>query len=260
LLLFFSCLFVLFFLSFSLLFTFGAAMYPDPQQGIIAVLVRQFELHEVRWNLSEAAGLEAVRTGPVQPLAHAVQDIYKCLHQGTFGVGHLIDNPHNFRGRLLNEIMKAERVVPDEPALEKVSPDGRVLRVNLRPFRALFKDNEQMGCDLLLDLCVKSAAMKTGREADFLLALEAFGKVNAAGELKAGGMLFLFPEYLVDGFMREVRGFVAKTGFFPVLSHSPAYRSLNDPSYRVVHAAVLEASPLAAWMEVADDIGSGYVH
>ncbi|MDR3566392.1 MAG: hypothetical protein P4L43_00030 [Syntrophobacteraceae bacterium] len=231
-------------------------MYPDRKDGIRDVLVRQFELHEVRWSLSEGA---EPSTTHVPPLAHAVQDIYKCLHQGTFGVGHIIDNAQNFRGRLLSEILRAKSV-REEPSLERVSPDGLVLRVNLRPFRALFKDNEQMGCELLLDVCVKSAAITTGFEADFLLSLESFGELNTGGQLKAGGMVFAFPEYIVDGFMREVRTFVSKTGFFPVLSHSPTYRSLNEPSYRVVHATVLEASPLAAWIQAADDMGSGYVN
>ena len=228
--------------------------------------------HEVRCHLSEAARRHTVSlqeqdvgradgssAGLVQPIAHAVQDIYKCLHQGAFGVGHIIDNPHDFRGRLRDEIMRA-RSVCAEPLLERVSPDGLVLRINLRPFRALFEGNEQMGCDLLLGLCVKSAAMHTGFQAGFLAALEFFRELNHAGELKAGGMVFSFPERIVDGFMREVRDFISSMGFIPVLSHSPTYRSLNDPSYRVVHTKAIVHSPLAALIQAEGDTGTGYVH
>lgn len=236
-------------------------MHPDMKEGIKDVLVRQFELHEVGCRLSEEAGRAGnPSAGPVQPIAHDVQDIYKCLHQGAFGVGHLIDNPRNFRGRLIDEIMKAQGVYHAEPLLERVSPGGLVLRINLRPFRALIKDKDEMGCDLLLDVCVKSAAMPTGFEADFGHALTLFRELNNTGELRAAGMVFSFPENIVNGFMREVQHFISKMGYIPVLSHSPAYKSLNLPSYRVVHANALDDSPLAAWIEAAQDIGTGYVH
>jgi hypothetical protein len=242
------------------------------KEGIKDVLVRQFELHEAQYRMPEEGRRHAVslveqaagrppRTsaGPVEPIAHAVQDIYKCLHQGAFGVGHIIDNPHNFRDRLLDEIMRAQGVYA-EPLLERVSPDGLVFRINLRPFRALFKDNEETGCDLLLDLCVKSAAVKTGIEDDFLRALEFFRELNNGGELRAAGMVFAFPGYIVDGFMREVLHYISTMGFIPVLSHSPTYKSLNHPSYRVVHAKALDRSPLAAWIQAVEDTGSRYVH
>ncbi|MGC9194208.1 MAG: hypothetical protein ACP5IL_01990 [Syntrophobacteraceae bacterium] len=236
------------------------SLYPDMKEGIKAVLVSQFELHEAACRLPEAARRPAqTSAAPVEPVAHAVQDIYKCLHQGAFGVGHIIDNPHNFRDRLIDEIMRAQGVYA-EPLLERVSPNGLVFRVNLRPFRALFINHEEAGCDLLLDLCVKSAAVKTGLEDDFLHALEFFRELNNAGELRAGGMAFAFPENIVDGFIREVLHYISTMGFIPVLSHSPTYRSLNHPSYRVVHAKALDRSPLAAWMQAVEATGTRYVH
>jgi hypothetical protein len=236
------------------------SLYPYRKEGIKAVLVRQFELHETLCRLPEGARRPAqTSTAPVEPVAHAVQDIYKCLHQGAFGVGHIIDNAHSFRDRLIDEIMRAQGVYA-EPLLERVSPNGQVFRVNLRPFRALFMNNEEAGCNLLLDLCVKSAAIKTGHEDDFLHALDFFRELNNAGELRAGGMTFAFPENIVDGFLREVLHYISTMGFIPVLSHSPTYRSLNHPSYRVVHAKALHRSPLAAWMQAVEAAGTRYVH
>ncbi|MGC8492061.1 MAG: hypothetical protein ACP5SH_10025 [Syntrophobacteraceae bacterium] len=228
-------------------------MHPNMKEGIRDVLVRQFELHEAGWFMPGTS------TGRVEPVAHGVQDIYKCLHQGVFGVGHLIDNPLDFRSRLLNEIRRADSNYC-EPLRERVSPDGLVMRINLRPFRALFKEKEEMGCDLLVNWCRDSAARAPGSPAEFFHALECFMAINSAGELEAGGMVFSFPEHVVDDFMREVRNFTSETGFLPVLSHSAAYKSHNDPSYRVVHSKALANSPLAALIDAAEDIGTGYVH
>lgn len=225
--------------------------FMHPQEGIKDVLVRQFELHEIGHHFQEARP-----SGPVVPIAHAVPDIYKCLHQGVFGVGHAIDNPQNFKDRLVREISIA-KPAGAEPLLERISPDGQILRVNLRPFRALFKGNEERGCELLLDLCLKSAHLNTGIQAEFFLALEFFRELNRSGGLAAGGVVFSFPEDLVDSFLQEVGNFASSTGFIPVLSHSPSYRSLNDPSYRVVHSAALMRSPMAKSFE---DVETGYVH
>lgn len=242
-------------------------MYPGMKEGIKEVLVCQFELHEVRHHIHEEAQKnrrahgrgEAARTDRLEPIAHRVPDIYKCLHQGVFGVGHSIDNPQNFKERLIGEIGSA-RTVGAEPLLESVSPGGQVLRINLRPFRALFKGSEERGCELLLDLCIKSACLNTGLQAEFFLALEFFRELNRSGELAAGERIFSFPEDLIDAFLREVGNFTAKTGFIPVLSHSPAYKSLNNPSYRVVNSTALMRSPMAALINSIEDSETGHVH
>jgi hypothetical protein len=57
----------------------------------------------------------------------------KCLHQGEYGVGYTIEYPEGFKQRLNQELMR--EATPDrirEPAAENVSPDGKMLRINLR--------------------------------------------------------------------------------------------------------------------------------
>jgi hypothetical protein len=227
------------------------------REGIKQVLVLQYQLHEVGHHSSEA--LAGYANKPVAPLAHAVSDIYKCLHQGTFGVGHSIDNPQNFERNLIRDLMGPQTAF-DEPLLEKVSADGLLLRVNLRPFRALFAGSEEKGSELLLQVCLKSAAMETGSQPMFFHIIDLFRDLNKSGDLMAGGTIFSFPEQTVDGFLREIRKFVSSSGFIPVLGHSPVYKSFNGPSYRVVHLNALMRSPLAELIQTPKNIEAGYVH
>lgn len=248
------------------------------REGIREVLVLQYELHEAGHHLSatkqtppkqaparRADGgdrpveVAAAVPPPVTPMAHTVSDIYKCLHQSTFGVGHSIDSPQDFKRRLIHELMRPQAAFT-EPLMEKVSPDGAVLRVNLRPFRALFMGSEERGCELLLQVCLESADMETGSPAGFFSSLELFRDLNKSCELTAGGMIFSFAEHIVNGFLLEIRKLTASSGFIPVLSHSPVYKSFNDPSYRVVHLNALMRSPLAALIQAPRNIETGYVH
>ncbi len=88
------------------------------RDGIRHVLLVQYALHEANHH-SESAG-SAADSFPTVPKAHTLADIYKCLHQGQFGVGHSIDDPVRFAGRLELELVKAD---PDsaDPILETVS-------------------------------------------------------------------------------------------------------------------------------------------
>ncbi|SPF33604.1 hypothetical protein SBDP1_1150011 [Syntrophobacter sp. SbD1] len=237
---------------------------PSPNQwlseGIKEVLDLQYRLHEVgHHRLAKAADIEG--TGPkiVEPVAHHVSDIYKCLHQGTFGVGHSIDSPQGFKRRLFDEMMRTQTALA-EPLLERVSADGSVIRVNLRPFRALFLGSEESGCDLLVKVCLESAPIVTGTPAGFFCALDLFRDLNKSGELISEGMIISIPEQTVEGFLREIRQLTADSGFIPVLSHSPVYRKLNNPSYRVVHLNALMRSPLATLIQSPHDNESKYVH
>jgi hypothetical protein len=66
-----------------------------------------------------------------------VQDAYKMLYQGEFGVGHLLGDGQGARRYLLEELATMDTADRGEDLLDPVSPDGRMVRVNLRPFRRL---------------------------------------------------------------------------------------------------------------------------
>ncbi len=60
-------------------------------------------------------------------------DFYKLLFQGVFGVGHI---PGGGARKRLEEEAESLDIDdhPDEPLIERVSVDGSLVRVNLRPY------------------------------------------------------------------------------------------------------------------------------
>ena len=206
------------------------------------LLVQQYLLHEVEhhpFNVIQNGGATSVK-----PRAHDMIDIYKCLHQGEFGVAHTVDDPDRFRERLHHELLGIQPA-SHEPVLENVAIDGAIMRVNFRPYRALFVDDVPKACDLLAEACLESAGIPKGSSEQFLSLLYAFRDLNKTGELVVGNTIYAFPYGMVDLFLKEVRDLARRLGEIPVFSHSPAYRRLNSPSYRVVDRAAIQQSALA---------------
>lgn len=206
------------------------------------LLVQQYLLHEVDhhpFSVTQNGGAT-----PAKPLAHDLIDIYKCLHQGEFGVAHTIDDPDRFRDRLYHELLGIGPA-SDEPVLENVAIDGAILRVNLRPYGALFVNDMEKACDLLAGACLESAGIPKGNSNRFLTVLYGFRNLNNAGELVVGNATYKFPPEMVGRFLKEVRDLARRLGEIPVFSHSPAYRRLNSPSYRVVDRSAIQQSALA---------------
>jgi len=86
--------------------------------------------------------------------ATTLRDIYKLLYQGVRGPEHIITSPQAFTERLQAEWESAEPA-DDDPLLESIRPDGALLRLNLRPFKAA-------GGDLK---ALTTACLKTGQRA-----------------------------------------------------------------------------------------------
>jgi hypothetical protein len=217
---------------------------PDFHSRLRIMLMQQFMLHEVQHhNLS---GDKPDSKARLTPAAYGLIDIYKCLHQGEFGVGHTIDHPEGFKQRLQQEIMLG--AIEDhvgEPAVESVSADGSMLRVNLRSLRRAYGDDVTGAVDDLTDVCIESALVSKGSSMRFLETLDLFRTINQDGEITLAGHVFAFPPSWVETFLFEVREFAGRTKQIPVFSHSENYKMLNRPSYRVVERSVLEGSPLA---------------
>jgi hypothetical protein len=210
------------------------------------LLIDQFLLHEVQHH--EAYALQGDEEIQREPRAHSLVDVYKCLHQGEFGVGHLIDDPNRFQNRLLQDMLELEPRT-DEPILENVSIDNAVMRLNLRPYRAFYADDIENAGQILAQVCLQSAAMAKGDTEHFFSVLKWFQDLNHAGELRVGNTVYSFSTELVEYFLQEIRNFAHRMGEIPVLSHSPNYRQLNTPSYRVVDVSVLRQSVLASLFE-----------
>ena len=210
------------------------------------LLIQQYLLHEVEHYPFHVT--HNGRATPAKPRAHTLFDIYKCLHQGEFGVAHTIDEPGRFRDRLYHELRESQSK-SDEPVVENVAIDGNIMRLNLRPYRALFGDDTGKACDLLVDVCLRSGNISKGSSKRFLSLLYSFKDLNSAGELVVGNVIYAFPPEMVEHFLMEVKRLAHRMGEIPVFSHSTNYRRLNTPSYRVVDLSVIRKSPLAFIIE-----------
>jgi hypothetical protein len=218
---------------------------PHSEPDILRILLEQYRLYEAKHHPPRPPVGGDPRV--VVPVAHTVADVYKCLHQGEFGIGHSIDDPVRFGQMLMRELQLAQPNA-EEPLLENVSCDGSVFRLNLRPYRGRFPVDESRASALLLDVCLESAMIHRGHEERFVTMLDGFRNLNRSGSLCVHGTVYAFTDALVDHFLREVEDFIARWGHIPVLSHSSVYRRYNAPSYRVVDRAALERSALVSFL------------
>jgi hypothetical protein len=221
---------------------------PEYIAGFRQMLIQQYMLHEVEHHDLKSG--ELLGHAPLVPIAHGLIDIYKCLHQGEFGVGHTIDHPEGFKKRLYQEITACE--TPDhvrEPTVESISAEGNMLRINLRALRHFYGDDVSRAVDELAKVCIQSALMARGGKDHFFETLDLFNMLNCNGEIALAGHVFAFPSAWVDIFLSEVKELMCRIRELPVFSHSATYRRLNRPSYRVAERSVLEASPMGSLLE-----------
>jgi hypothetical protein len=143
-----------------------------------------------------------------------VQDAYKMLYQGEFGVGHLLGDGQGARRYLLEELATMDTADRGEELLEPVSPDGRMVRVNLRPFRRLGHSPEA-----LLGAMLATVAETRGDTAHFVALWEQFEGFARNGPFRAEEL-------------REWDERVRRRDL-PVAHHSPEYVREYLPAYRV---------------------------
>lgn len=139
-------------------------------------------------------------------------DAVKLIYQNEFGGGHLIRDEEACLAYLRREYAS---VKPD-PSVPRYEPIGNgLVRMNLV---AVESDAlEQLGRDF-----IRSAAEHRGELHRFLGKLEVLKKLTGEG-------VFSFGTEQLDAYLREYE----KAGY-PMVSHSPQYRALYRPAYRVV--------------------------
>lgn len=153
-----------------------------------------------------------------------VQDVYKLLYQAHFGVGHLMADSNAARTYLVSEIENISANGPDEPLVERISTSGEMVRVNLRPFKAL-----NLMPDILVETMAKSASewqsdtLTFYREWNEFCALVRYGLLNS-------------PIDDVNTWDRRIQ-----TGGIEPVHHSEEYSESYHPAYRVVRRTVFES-------------------
>lgn len=140
-----------------------------------------------------------------------MQDVYKLLHQAALGSEHAVSDCESARRWLIRELAEMGEGIL-EPLADPISPDGKIVRVHLRPFVTAGYD-----LDLLLDAFVRTANEYRGK----VRLLEQYWQAVA-------GLAGFAP--------REMDDFIGalKEKNYPAVHHSVKYNELYRPAYRVV--------------------------
>jgi hypothetical protein len=167
------------------------------------------------------------------PLMRA-QDIYKLVHQGVFGPGHIISSANSARRILDDELAALQVRSQSEPEFEPIEPDGRLVRVNLRPFAVAAEVRSQKaecrrqngGAEWLVAAMVESARRVKGDPGQMTRRLATAVKWCHRNLPRQSAEL-------------ERMAARAEESGFPAFHHSPAYSRAYRPAYRVILRAYL---------------------
>ncbi|MBN1450405.1 MAG: hypothetical protein JW963_05260 [Anaerolineales bacterium] len=145
------------------------------------------------------------------------RDVYKLLYQGVRGPEHLISSPQAFREYLAAE-WQALTPAGDDPLHESIRPDGSLLRLNLRPFKAAGGSLE-----VLTAACLETARRPWGTQDELQQAWACFVDFCKAGS---------WPSLA----LQELETFtpLLRENNFPPVHHSERYRELYQPAYRLL--------------------------
>lgn len=212
------------------------------KESLLEVLLRHYILHEVDHH--PPLQTEPKKPLKVRTLAHDMPDIYKLIHQGTFGYWNHIPSPEYFRKHLADDYYNVE-ASDCGPVLETVSPDESILRVNLMPFKTLFPGEEDRAFFMLEELVLESSMIEKGSPEILFDALMTFRELNNQGALIIDNRRLMIPPARVDRFLLELKQFVTQMNTLPLFSHSTQYHNLNRPSYVIADLKPLRSSQLA---------------
>ena len=145
-----------------------------------------------------------------------IQDLYKLMYQAVMGSEHAVSDTTEARIWLEREL-KTLTEGPVEPVIETISGEGRIARVNLRPYLAA-KGN----VDALIDAFVRTGDEHRGARA---------GLKRYCSYLEGAANVGSLPFTL-----NALRGFFVRMEAqgFPGVHHSTTYRASYSPAYRVI--------------------------
>jgi hypothetical protein len=155
-----------------------------------------------------------------------IEDAYKWLFHATRGGEHAIVNAFAVRQWLDQEWAGLGPPDPGEPLWTPLAPDGRIGRLNLRPFKA-----QGGSADALHAAFLAGAESFDADPARFRAAWRALGR---ALEKHPHG-------HLTRAEWRRLDARARPEGY-PACHHSPAYEQARAPAYRVLPRA--HAQPL----------------
>jgi hypothetical protein len=145
-----------------------------------------------------------------------IQDVYKMLYQGEFGVRHILDNPETAYGFLLREL---EQIPGDasETLWEEISPDRTMIRIQLTAFLG-----RHLNPDDLWQAMIMTAESVIGDMARFKANWDIFRQGTEDGILP-------FSLNKILDFWHDMQH-----RSFPPVHHSDKYIASYHPAYRVI--------------------------
>ena len=145
-----------------------------------------------------------------------LQDLYKLIYQAAMGSEHAIQDMDAARHYLESELNGLGEGL-EEQTLDPISPDRRIVRINLRPYIAEGGDPS-----MLLTAFIRTANEYKGIWAHLRQYWSYVERMAMAEELP-------FSQDEPERFFvkMEAEG-------FPVVHHSVAYRAAYHPAYRVI--------------------------
>ncbi|MCC7547236.1 MAG: hypothetical protein IT532_05690 [Burkholderiales bacterium] len=150
-----------------------------------------------------------------------LEDIYKLLHQAALGAGHAVSNRDAALAALESEC-RSLVAAPEEPLVDRISPDGRLARVYLRPYIA-----REHAIGALADAFVRTPQVCPAAPDKLARFCACLGDLA-----EAGGIAFTRAQ--VSTWFDDI----AAQGY-PAVHHSQAFRDAYRPAYRVVAVELL---------------------
>lgn len=144
------------------------------------------------------------------------RDLYKFLHQAALGSEHAVKDTNAVKKWMINEIAGLDTTLIND-LIEPLSPDGNLVRVNLRPFLKN-KDNP----DELLKAFISTANKHRGSKDTLVQYLNLAKELIKRKEIPVDETMF-------TALVNELE----KSGF-PAIHHSTIYEKTYKPAYRVV--------------------------
>jgi hypothetical protein len=149
--------------------------------------------------------------------AMQIEDCYKLVYQAALGNEHLMTDSAMVHDYLIKELAGID-TSSTEPLLEGISPDGEVVRLNLRPFKARQGDHHELFHDMM-----QTARAFPKSQERFVQYLDDLKKLAApSGPIP-------YDASAIEQYFREMR----KKGF-PAVHHSRQYEERYAPAYRVI--------------------------
>jgi hypothetical protein len=145
-----------------------------------------------------------------------IQDLYKLILQAARGSEHVVSDLTAARRWLAHELLDLADG-PEEPIVDPISPDGSVVRLNLRPYLAARGDLTG-----LLEAFVRTAREYRGTDVTL------YRYWRFAEHMATAGLLPFACEALRKFFIGM------QADGFPAVHHSDTYAKTYHPAYRVV--------------------------